>query len=1704
MAALLYAALFVVTGVPAAASTITNTAHARWTQGEAQLSADSNLVSFEVVKEKAKIAVLPLQNGDATLAINAGHCGGTALPSVHIDPKGADPADPVTISSIIVGQPVIFRLLLASAVLDPGRVDTVKVTITSASGDKEQVTVTETAAGSGLFYGAIPTSAIPPQPRDGDCRLSVSGGDKVTVSYNGTSGDGSVIKTDVDVLADPYGLVFDSEDAAPIDGARVTLVDVATGQPARVYADDGVTTWPSTIVTGSLITDGAGRTWQMPAGEYRFPLAPLGTYRLVVVPPEPYTAPSALTPKNFTGLTRPDGGDLVISQASYGESLALSSPAPVRVDIPVDRPPVSVSLAKVASRQIAQPGDAVFYTVTVRNTDPGRAKRGVVLTDRPSASLRLRAGTIRLDGAKAPKDTVTVAPDGRTLTIAIGTIAPGATRTVTYAMTVRPEAAAGQAVNRIDAVDARGLTATASAAVRIERDNLAATMTLIGRVTLGDCSVPNSRKAPRPGLPGVRVVLEDGSFAVTDAEGRYHFEGLMPGTHVVEAQAVTLPKGGKFVDCTRSTRSAGSASSRFVIGQGGSLVVADFAATVPAETLAANAAAAAAAAPVAETDRAAAGGETDWIGKGDGPNEFIFPAADYNPRAPTTRIVIRHRKGQTVALKIDGKPVDKLAFDGAQSAPEGYAVSVWRGLPLTGEDTRFDAEIRDAAGALTETLTRVVHFGATPARVELVPERTRLVADGATRPVVAIRVLDRTGRPVHAGISGPITLSAPYESAQALDLMQTRVLSGLDRSPPTWIVKGDDGIALIELAPTMVSGSLDLTFQFTDREVKRQQVLEAWVVPGEAKWTLVGLAEGAVGAKTIADHMHRTGKFDSDLGDHGRVAFYAKGRIKGKWLTTVAYDSAKQRAEQRLLGGLDPKAYYTVFADGSDRRFDAASVNKLYVRIESAKVRALFGDFDTGFDHSQLGRYQRTMTGVKAEARAGKLRAEGYAAKVATTHRRDQIPGGGISGPYRLSSRALVPNSETVTIEVRDRFRSELVVSSQVLTRFLDYDIDLLAGTITFKQPVLSRDANLNPQQIVVDYEIDTLNGGAWNAGARTEWRSTSQKLRLGATAISDASANAGAAVTRTNLGAVDAKLFIGTKTEVRAEAAMSRATGGSAAGGDTKAAWMIEAERHDARLDVLAYIRSLDANFGVGQVSIGELGRRKIGFDTRYRLTQKWLVSAAAWHDKSLVDSAQRSAIQLGTTWNNRGTEMRLGVARYSETLAAGADAGPNGATGGSTTLIEAGATKRLFDNKLELSAAGSIAIGSKDATSYQAPRYRLGMRYAITPEIRVISDYEIGNGGQGETRTLRAGLELAPWTGAKIATVVGQQSTKGVGVTAEAPAIAEQGKRAFASYGLAQSLPISKAVTIDATIDGNKVIGGKSALATQGGTAVVGASSQTTLAEDFTAYTLGATWRSGRWSATARGELRQGELTRRKGVTFGMIRQLGEGSVVGGAVTWAALREVSGAASEVGSAALSIAHRPATSAFAFLAKLEYRSDRISGVAATAGAGAVQGPGALDGTALTVNGNARSRRIVASFSGNWAPHGRVDGEMVQRTEIGVFVAARHNLDRYQGFDLAGTTVLGGVDARIGIGKRIEVGGSATVRRSLSDGTTSYAVGPQIGIVPADNVMVVIGYNLTGFRDRDFAAARDTTKGVFATLRMKFDSGSLAFLGIGR
>ncbi|MBO9623855.1 MAG: DUF11 domain-containing protein [Sphingomonas sp.] len=1657
MVAVLFWALALSCAFAAQAQTITNVAGARWSEGGRAAEAQSNGVTLTVSPSPVTIGTYQRSDNEGSpVDYTPSRCAGQQHAAAN-DPQPTLSVPLAHTTTVVAGTTLYFSLSAPAANLHPDAIDQVVAKVRTSRGDVETVTIFETAENSGVFLGALPTRAVPAVPVSGDCALTVGADDRVTVEILGTSG-GVIASAEVTALVDPYGMVFDSEDGTPVNGAQVTLVDAATGAPARVFADDGVTAWPSSVIAGQPITDGAGNVYPMPAGGYRFPLAAFGNYRIVVTPPAPYSAPSSVTPDKLVGVTHADGTAIHISDGSYGKPFALSTAAPIRIDVPVDRPPVTVTLAKTVSRAAATPGDAVFYTITARNPD-SHVKRQVTLTDTPSQWLSLRKDSIRVDG-EPNAQAVQLSADGRSLAISLGDVAAGAVRTVTYAMSVRVDAPPGQAINRAEAVDARGNRTVTTAAIRIERETIAGRMTLIGRITDGGCA-PDAR---HQGIAGVRVMLEDGSFAITDADGRYHFEGLVPGTHVVQAAGQTLPAGGHFVDCSRSTRSAGSATSRFVIGQGGGLAVEDFVAMVPER-------AAQAEEKRPASDRGAAGGDTDWLALGDGPDGFLFPTAEHNPRAPAVRVVIRHRRDQTVELAADGKPVDKVAFDGTRNAAT-HSVSIWRGIPLSGDVTHLIATIRNKDGSVASQATRDVYFSGTPARVELLPQRSHLIADGAARPVVAVRILDRFGRPVHDGLTGQFAVNAPYESAAALDAMQARALSGLDRARPTWTVHGDEGIALVELAPTMVSGPLHLDFSFVDRDVSRKQTLDAWVMPGEQKWTLVGLAEGSLGARTVADNMERGGSFDSDLGERARVAFYAKGRIQGRYLVTLAYDSAKQRDDQRLLGAIDPNAYYTVFADGSDRRFDAASRNKLYVRIEASSFYALYGDFVTGFDQTVLARYERTITGVKAEGQIGQVHVQGFATRTAQGHRRDEIQGGGITGPYRLSSRDIIANSETVTIEVRDRFRSEQIVERRSLARFTDYDIDWLAGTISFKEPVLSRDATLNPQFIVVNYEIDDARGGAINAGLRADWTTAGGKLRVGATAVSDTGAREGGE--RTNLAAVDLKAKIGADTEVRAEAAVSRA------GEQTSSAWLVEVEHHDGKLDVLGYARSADRDFGVGQLAGAERGRRKLGVDARYNLTENWSVIGSGWYDHSLIDDASRQAVELATAYRTADTEARIGITSFRDHLTDGTSAG--------STLLEAAATQRLLDSRLEVTLASSVALGK--AESIDLPeRHRLGLRYALMRDVKLVGSYEIAQGEAIDARTARVGFEVAPWAGARILTTMGEQD------------VAEYGKRSFAAFGLSQSLQVSRHLTIDATVDSSRTLGGFDAgrlvnpahPAASGGTI----SENGTLAEDFTAVTLGGTWRGGRWTATARGELRDGELADRKGVTAGAIRQLGEGSMVGAGLSWTRADADDGQSSEVLDAAISAAHRPADSALALLGKLEFRSDSVTG--AIAGEA-----GAAGRSAMTVTGDARSRRLMASLSGNWSPLG-VDGfDTVQRTEIGFFLGARHNFDVYEGNAIDATSLLGGLDVRLGLGERFEIGGAATVRHNLTDGLTSFALGPQIGFNPADDVLVTLGYNVSGFRDRDFAAARHTDAGFFAAMRVKFDTDTLATLGVGQ
>ncbi|KAK0338749.1 hypothetical protein LTR94_037321, partial [Friedmanniomyces endolithicus] len=89
----------------------------------------------------------------------------------------------------------------------------------------------------------------------------------------------------------------------------------------------------------------------------------------------------------------------------------------------------------------------------------------------------------------------------------------------------------------------------------------------------------------------------------------------------------------------------------------------------------------------------------------------------------------------------------------------------------------------------------------------------------------------------------------------------------------------------------------------------------------------------------------------------------------------------------------------------------------LYLRLERREVVALLGDYETGLRDTQLGRYSRTLTGAKIAYEGDRVTVTAFTAHTDELYGRDEIQGNGLSGPYRLSARDIVPNSDRLRIE---------------------------------------------------------------------------------------------------------------------------------------------------------------------------------------------------------------------------------------------------------------------------------------------------------------------------------------------------------------------------------------------------------------------------------------------------------------------------------------------------------------------------------------------------------------------------------------------------------------------------------------------------------------------------------------------------------------
>ncbi len=1867
-------------------------------------------------------------NSQSTFTAGPTQCraGNAFVPIGAPAPQGAgtlDPLVPIPMQDTTIahaGDPIFVRVVDLDRNRDATVAETVDVRVSApVTRDSEVLRLSETGANTGVFVGYIATLT---NAASSDCALQVERNAEVEATYvDPTDADDAA---QADALVDPFGLVFDSQTGSPIDGARVRLIDATTGLAATVFGDDGVSRYPSEMVTGQSVTDQGGTQYTFPTGVFRFPLVAPGTYRLEVLPPGNFAFPSQRTIADLQTLPN---APFRLQDGSYGRNFIVTLAPAVAVDLPLDPAGDTLLLRKSAGQQIATTGDFVQYSITLRNNSESGAFTNVRVVDRLPAGSRYRPGSLRVNGAHVADPVLSA--DGMSFTYIQPSIDAGVAielrYVVEYTIAMR---GTKDAINTAQAFAPGNVRSNeARAVVRMNEELFSQKAFIVGRVFEGTCEEDGREQ---DGVQNVRVYLEDGRYGITDENGRFHFEGLDPGTHTVQLDQVTLPDylevascermgnagrdysqfselragtlwrsdfvlrqkaapvgdvtldfnssllpdpngeglaaheavvrvngvvsgntramvmlpagfeyvpGSATVDGARATDSNDqqlgvgapmvSASEGVVVARLGELAAgstrtfrfttrstaeAGGAMTVraavmfdspsksglrtqPVESQLARGAARfgrsqftftprfdvlktelqpsdenalralidswrgarelsiravghADAQPISGRNRkvfadnyalsaARAGAVANYlanalnvpqarvtvVGRGSdeplnagkdpaslaanrrvdiviegarfeanaplelvkaggsaprvetkglvlrgasvarSPRKFskpettvapafidveklspgikwLTPEADATPPIAAAKVAIQHEPGQTVELMNNGMPVDALNFDGVLfNDAKSVGLSRWRGVHLVDGDNVFAARVLAKDGAVVWQAQRTVHFGGGAVRVEFDKAASKLVADGRTRPVIALRMFDQYGKPARAGTAVEYSVDSPYRSWWEVEqLDNNQILATGPRTPQADVLDG--GIALIELEPTTVTGHAIIRLRFNDRQ---NDEVKVWLESAPRDWILVGIAEGTAAYNRISGNMETATAADREQGfeQDGRVAFFAKGRVKGDFLLTMAYDSAreKQDARDRLKGTIEPDRYYLLYGDGTEQRFEAASQGKLYLKIERRQFVALFGDFDTGFTVTELTKYNRSLSGLRSDFAGERISVSGFAARTDTGLVQDELRGDGTSGLYRLSRAPIVIGSDKLRIEVRDRFEITRVVESHELSRFIDYDLDYSRGTIFFKEPVQSRDRNLNPVFIVVDYEVRTGGEDETAAGVRVATKLAGDRLEVAASAIYE-----GAQAGDTHVVGSDLTWRVSDETKIRAEVAQSQSDDALRPG--SSMAWLVEGKHVSEKIEARAWAREADNGFGVGQQLTADTGSRDIGADARYKLTSNVMLNGELQQQRVLTSDATRLLASVDLNLQKDGYGVGAGVRHVADEHADGDERVSDQAF--VTGSID------LWEDRLTLRGEYDASLGGKDASVDYPARSMVGIDYKISGETTLFTEYEHAEGAQLASDVTRFGVRTRPWERTQVKSSISSQAT-------------EYGPRTFSNFGLTQGFTYKDKWAFDVGVDQTNTLRGPELEPLDPNTPLASGS----MTDDFFAAFLGASYRRELWQFTSRLEHRNSDSEERWISTTGWYREPIEGHAM--SVSLQAFDSSAAQGDDMQAVGrFAWAFRPDSSKWIVFDRLELKSDKQDGAF-----------GALE-----------SSRIVNNLHANW--------QLDPRLQLGLQYGVRYVESSFEGEKYAGISDIVGADLRRQLTRRFDLGVHAAALHSWESDVLDYSTGFDVGTTIAKNIWVSLGYNFAGFSDQDFSASRHTAQGPYLKIRIKADQDTFKDLSL--
>ena len=947
------------------------------------------------------------------------------------------------------------------------------------------------------------------------------------------------------VIVDPLGLVFAgrSGSSAPIAGARVeVLTDLNQETFVPLPSDEGYA--PNEKNVNPFVSDGLGHFSFVPAANE---LKGAKNYFMRV------SAQGYLQREMQLSLRSTSQGLFLLSihaldnqplAAAGGfdlvrDDVAIKDLGALVMNVPMFEP-TGLQIVKSVDHAQAEIGDTLTYRIEVHNPTSAPVSN-VVINDKLPTSFHFAEGSARISVGSGPEAPITPQLIDGELQFHIAQIAPGATARLLYRVRVGANAAEGDQTNVAVASGVfpsgeKTTSAVSRAIVKVSAGVFSTRQVIVGRVFVDTNGNQHFDEDDRP-MPGVRLYLSNGQSVITDSEGLYNFPSLGDGPQVISLDPVSLPPGYALTDGGRESGKAWTRLLRTPVG-GGALLRQNFVLTqkdktaisgrseppvlapsqspVVAESAASPATAQAKSAP----DKSGAEGAVEKNGQrtyelaatdnvepvAPGDIRIISPAPDSVSMAPGAQIEARTELNWTARLEINGEPIsDKNIGVRSLDHKNKVATFTYVGINLRPGANKVRCTAVSPDGSAGKS-AEIMVMGRGPAtHLQIVSEKSEIQSGGADSTIVRVKALDEWNNPALDGQVGVETSSGQLvklNDKNETPASETSTANGLVNSPERsnqsstqMVVQLENGEAVLKLIGSGAPGEARLHAQTGQIETEERIRITSEM----RRPILVGFAEMSFGNSIPEVNLH------NEQGNYrSRVSFFYSGRFFGNNMLTLSYDSQRpinRTAGRDRLFQLDPlDRVYPLFGDSSTRFEAAQSNSKLYARIDHKRSFVMFGDFDTGMD-APLSGYSRKLTGVQAHLENSQgdfITVTG--ARPDTAFARDVFPGGTL-GIIQLSSAEILPGSEIVTLELRDRRNPEVIISRETLTRSIDYNLDPLTGRLFFMRYVSTFDRVLNLMQVVVTYEhrAPSMNSAVYTARARKNFKKIGLKLGLSA-----------------------------------------------------------------------------------------------------------------------------------------------------------------------------------------------------------------------------------------------------------------------------------------------------------------------------------------------------------------------------------------------------------------------------------------------------------------------------------------------------------------------------------------------------------------------------------------------------------------------------